>query len=59
MAFSHALITFSGLNLPYAGDAPHPHLNLRRVRHSEHFGGKSGSVGAKKLLSFSFFSQYA
>ena len=58
MAFSRAVITFSGLNLPYASAAPHPHLTLRRLRYSEHFDGKFGSVGAKRLLSFSFFSQY-
>ena len=41
--------------MPYADEAPHSHFILRRLRYSEHFGGKFGSVGAKKLLSFSFF----
>ena len=53
MEFSYTVIIFSGLNLPYAGEAHHPHLILRRPQYSEHSGGKFGSVGAKKLLSFS------
>ena len=60
--FSRVVITFSCLNLPYASEAPYPHLILRRLRHSEHIniGVKFGSIGAKKLQSFSFFfSQYA
>ena len=55
MEFSHTVIAFSGLNLPYAVEAPHPDLILRRPRYSEHSGVKIGSVGAKKLLSFSCF----
>ena len=29
-----------GLNLPYADEAPRAHFILRRLRYSEHFGGK-------------------
>ena len=50
-----------GLNLPYADEAPRTHFILRRLRYSEHFGEKFGSIGAKKtLVIFLFlFSQYA
>ena len=29
------VIIFSGLKLPYAGEAPHAHFNLRRLRSDE------------------------
>lgn len=54
MAFGHEVIIFSGFNLPYAGVAPHLHSILRWLLSSEYFGGKLGSVVAKKPPSFSF-----
>ena len=59
MAFDRAVITLSGFNSPYAGEALLPHSILRRLRSSEHFGGKFGFGGAKKPPSFSFFFFFA
>ena len=55
MAFGRGVITFMGLNLPYARVAPHLYSILRRLGSSEHFGGRFGSGGAKTPPSFSFF----
>ena len=59
MAFGRAVITFSSFNLPYAGEAPHPHSILRRILRilrrlasREHFG----SGGEKKTTIVLRFS---
>ena len=60
MVFGRAVITFSGFNLPYAGQAPHQHSILRKMGSSEHFGGKFGSGGTKIHRQFLFlFAHYA